>query len=54
MEWEVVKGDGEPEENGQDAGRAPHTCVLGQAGTVAVALGNRDTMLGAHSAPVRS
>lgn len=28
------------------------TCVLGEAGTVAVALGDSDTMLGAHRAPV--
>lgn len=28
------------------------TCVLGQTGTVAVALSDSDTMLGTHSAPV--
>lgn len=28
------------------------TCVLGEAGTVAVTLGDSNTMLGAHSAPV--
>lgn len=56
--WEEV-GTGEP--NGGETGRertgcrlgAGLTCVLGEAGTVAVTLRDSDPMLGPHGAPVR-
>lgn len=57
--WKLGKGKGELDgggTGGERAGRGPGpglTCVLGEAGTVAVTLRDGDTMLGPHGAPVR-